>query len=1386
VTTDVLDPPVATASPDPRTGRELHRLQLAGVSLVLILLTFSQSSGFEAADTKLDLVVSPWRFLAHSMVMWDPTANAGQLQNQAYGYLFPMGPFFLVGHWLHLSPWVVQRAWESTLLVVAFLGTVRLARLLGVAGFWPRVIAGLVYALAPRTLMELGVISSELLPVAMAPWVLIPLVAGSRGGSPRRAAARSGVAVLLTGGVNAAATLAILPLPALWLLTRARGPRRGALMRWWSASVVLACLWWIIPLLVLGKYSPPFLDWIESAAVTTNPTSLATTLRGAEHWEAYLGRGVWPTGYVFVAIRAVVLATALIAAFGVAGLVSRRARHRQFLALALGVGLVLLTFGHSSTVGPPLAGHERQALDGVLNAFRNIHKFDPVVRLPIALGAGHATTAVARWLQRKRPTVSPREANQRRWLAIAAAVAVGCLAAAPAITGQIIPQPRALNLPSWWSQTGAWLGQQPGDGRALVVPGAASPVYLWGAPVDDALQPVADGPWTVRTSTPLAQAGYVRLLDEIETRVGTGERDTTLASVLARSGIRYVVVRNDIDPVASKTVSPLFVTQTLRDSPGFRLVAHFGTGTPTNDPNRITDLGATNLPGAVTIFSDTEWKGVVALEAASNVVHANGSSDELPALVAAGVGPSQPVEFTGAGPGQSGISILDNGLPRREFGFGGIDSYSDTLTATQPFRAVRAVHDYLPSPAPALSTAAYVGVAGITASSSGADVGALLNRSNLNGPFSAMDGNALTAWRPGALSGAVNQWLQVDLLHPIDTPSISAAFVGNGTPALPDRVSVQTSSGSRVDVVAPNELPQTLALPEGPTSFVRITIRHIESGAVGHTAGIGEVNIPGVSASRTLDIPGAVNPDLMTFTVADGERSACLTVNGVAACDRSWQIAGAEQNTLDRSVDLSAAGTYSTSATVRLQSDAAVDNLLDRHSPITAIASSIDSADPRERPGAAVDGDPATGWVAAGSDKHPDLRLSFAHRVRLRGFRLTPITAAPTAAPVAILVDVNGRLVRRHVPSDGFVSFRRPVMTRALSIQVTRSTARITTSSVDGKQRFLPVGIGEVTLQGRRVPVARPARSLTIPCRIGPVLAVDGVPVTMSVHGSMTAAVQGLPLEATPCAAGRRLLQLRSGENRFTLAATGLVRPQSIRLLNQQDSLSTFAALTPANHSDPGVVPRLVHWSATDRSVSVSTRAASLLVVHENQNAGWRATVGGKQLEATTVDGWQQAWLIPAGTNGIVHLVYTPQHIIEVGLVAGAVAALLLIVMAFAWRPRRGVTLPALGDGVVPTTLGVAVVLATMLLLGSLVGLGLGAVVLFATRYVRRRGRWATYVAAGTLALVAGAEFIEPFGSGNPLANSIGVQTLCLLCVAVVLARALASPRPTPGLREPT
>ena len=67
---------------------------------------------------------------------------------------------------------------------------------------------------------------------------------------------------------------------------------------------------------MLGRYSPPFLDWIESSAVTTSPNSLFAVLRGVDHWQAYLGPTTWPAGWILVVAPAAVFATAAVAAIG--------------------------------------------------------------------------------------------------------------------------------------------------------------------------------------------------------------------------------------------------------------------------------------------------------------------------------------------------------------------------------------------------------------------------------------------------------------------------------------------------------------------------------------------------------------------------------------------------------------------------------------------------------------------------------------------------------------------------------------------------------------------------------------------------------------------------------------------------------------------------------------------------------------------------------------------------------------------------------------------------------------------------------------------------------------------------------------------------------------
>ena len=207
-----------------------ERVRVGLAAIVLATLPFLSAPGNIVPDTKLDLVIDPAGFLARALHAWDGQAAFGQLQNQAYGYLWPMGPFFLAGKGVGVPEWALQRLWWSLLLVVAFAGVLILGRALRLASGWPLLLAALSYALAPRIESALSTVSIEAWPMAVLPWTVIPLLAAMRGRlGVRRAAALSALAVACMGGVNAAAVIATLAFPGLFLVVA----RRWRLLAWW-------------------------------------------------------------------------------------------------------------------------------------------------------------------------------------------------------------------------------------------------------------------------------------------------------------------------------------------------------------------------------------------------------------------------------------------------------------------------------------------------------------------------------------------------------------------------------------------------------------------------------------------------------------------------------------------------------------------------------------------------------------------------------------------------------------------------------------------------------------------------------------------------------------------------------------------------------------------------------------------------------------------------------------------------------------------------------------------------------------------------------------------------------------------------------------------------
>ena len=541
-----------------------ERLRVLLCCLCLGLLATATRPGKMLADTKIDMPIDPGGLLGRALHLWD-IEQFGQLQNQASGYLFPMGPFYALGHLAGIPGWITQRMWLGLLLCTAFLGARKLAERLGIGTPTGRLLGAMAYALGPHGLTSLGTNSSEYVPLAMLPWIVVPLATvtlrtgAGRGSGRIKAAARSGLAVACCGGINATAVLAVLVVPGLFLLTRPRGCARIRLIAWWSAAVAIATAWWTVPLLLLGKYAFSWLTYTEKASTTTSTTGLLSVFRGSERWVNSLvvnGQVWWPLGHVFVTQAFAILATGAVAALGLAGLARRGLPERTFLLVTLLAGVVIIVAGHAG----PLGDDVRHLIDGPLAPFRNLYKFDGLIRLPLALGIAHLLTAV------RRPRIAP---------ALVALVAIAGVAGTTLSTG-LSASGDFRAVPQYWTEATTWLNGHAGQQGVIIVPGSRFAEYLWGRPMDEITEPYMRARWAERQLVPAGSPGLTRLLDAIDQRITTGQGSPGLSQVLARIGVRYILVRNDLRRDDLRGAWPARVHQALDSSPGIRRAVWFG------------------------------------------------------------------------------------------------------------------------------------------------------------------------------------------------------------------------------------------------------------------------------------------------------------------------------------------------------------------------------------------------------------------------------------------------------------------------------------------------------------------------------------------------------------------------------------------------------------------------------------------------------------------------------------------------------------------------------------------------------------------------------------------------------------------------------------------
>jgi arabinofuranan 3-O-arabinosyltransferase len=1384
----------------------LSRRWLWLVTAVALALSFGSSPGRISPDTKLDLTANPLRFLARATNLWNSELPFGQAQNQAYGYLFPHGTFFLAGHLLGLPGWVTQRLWWALLLTVGFWGLLRVAETLGIGSPSSRVVAGAAFAMSPRVLTTLGSISSETLPIMLAPWVLLPTILALRDGrAVRRLAGQAGVAVALMGAVNAIATLAGCLPAVIWWASHRPNRRWWRYTAWLLLAMMLAMTWWLVALILMARISPPFLDFIESSGVTTQWSSVVEVLRGTDSWTPFVA----PTataGAPLVTGSVAILATCLVAAAGLAGLAMTGMPARGRLVTMLLLGMVLLGVGYSGGLGSPVAQQVQAFLDAGGAPLRNVHKLEPLIRIPVVLGLAQLMGRVPL------PGSVPKQLwlnafthpERDRRVAVGMVVLTALTAATSlAWTGRITPPGTFAAIPRYWHDTADWLTAHntgsPTPGRVLVVPGAPFATQLWGNSHDEPLQVLGDSPWGVRDSIPLTPPQTIRALDSVQRLFAAGTPSAGLADTLARQGISYLVARNDLDPDTSRSARPILVHRAIAGSPRLQKVAEFGGPVgPGPVSGFVTDSGLRPRYPAIEIYRVAAIDGNPAapyLADVEQLPRVDGGPEALLRLDErrrlSGRPPLGPALLTAdavaAGLPVPVATVTDTPLAR-ETDYGRVDDHSSAIRAVgDARRTFNRMPDY-PSVGAETVYGAWTG-GRMTTSSSSSDSTALPDVATAASPAAAIDADSATAWVSNALQSAVGQWLQVDFDHPVTNSVITITPSATTVGAQVRRVEIETATGTTTLRFDEAGKPVTAALPYGETPWVRITAIGTDDGSPGVQFAITDLSITQYDAKgfahpiniRHTALVPAPPPNAAVAQWDLGSeplgRPGCAVGLTNVQCAPSMALAAESPATFSRTLSVPAPMSVVPKIWVRARSGPKLADLIAEPDTTQAHGDS-DSVDVLGAAYAATDGDPTTAWTGpqrvTQHKSPPTLTLTLPQPTEVTGLRLTPSSSPVPTPPTMVAVDLgDGPQARTLKTSGPQILSLHPRVTDTVTISLLDWKDVIDRTAV-GFDQLKPPGFAEVAAlgsDGRPIAAADAARNrgreIAIDCEHGPIIAIAGRFVHTEVHAGVGALLDGAPVTAQPC--DPQPIELPAGPQELVVSPGPQFVVDGAELTGPRTAPSGSARPVQTGGWDPA--HREVHLA--------ESKTSQVLVVPESINPGWVArTSTGTRLKALAANGWQQAWLVPPGTAGTITLTFAPNSLYRVGLAGGLALLPLLALLAWwpqrrrppddpaarPWAPGLWAAIPVLAaGGVIAGAAGIAVF-----------GAALGLRWVLRTR-PDRRDTVALWLSAGGLILAGAALSRHPWRSVDGYAgHSVWVQLLALISLAALTASTVA------------
>ena len=282
-------------------------------------------------------------------------------------------------------------------------------------------------------------------------------------------------------------------------------------------------------------------------------------------------------------------------------------------------------------------------------------------------------------------------------------------------------------------------------------------------------------------------------------------------------------------------------------------------------------------------------------------------------------------------------------------------------------------------------------------------------------------------------------------------------------------------------------------------------------------------------------------------------------------------------------------------------------------------------------------------WIAGQGDSHPSVTVSWSGNRTVDSIVLKP--TAQAARPLRVEVSSSAGRAVEAVPMQGGVVRFPPMTTDSITIGFVKVTRQVGQVPVSRTRIALPVGVEQLSIPALGpIAASRPAdRSLVLPCGSGPSIRLDGRVLRTTVIGTTTQLQDLDPLGLVVCGG-----PVAIGAGSHVLGAgrvDGAFKVTSLQAVPR----------TPAPNLPTRGARIVGSWGAARRQVRVGAGARSYLALAQNYNSGWKATLNGQPLTAVRLDGWEQAWILPAGSGGTVVMTYPADTWYRLALLLGGI-----------------------------------------------------------------------------------------------------------------------------------